>query len=410
MIINFLVLFSVLCCFCGLALDVGMLQLRKLQLQHAADAAALGAVYEKARGNAGWVAAGKADAALNGFTDGVNGVTISIISPPTSGTYSGKTNAIQATVRQTYHTSFMGMMVGAALANPGASSVAANSANPDCVYLMGPGITRYSLELTYNSGFFSSCNIYIDSVQSTIKDLNGSTLNANVSGSNSIKVQGPSGSGNDISGVAIPSPTFSSSNETDPLSTVTAPTFSSCDHYATVVVLFSTLNPGTYCGGITILGATVTFKPGLYIVTGGMTWQNGSTINGTGVTFYLTSGGGSTYGNFNIWNSTVTLSAPTSTSGGGVSGIVVFVDRNWLNNGQQGIQILASYVTTNGIWYALNTGIYNSVSTLRGTTYLGFVVDAIQGSAATFTIPSPDYSSISGGSPFTSGSTVSIVQ
>lgn len=387
-----------------------MVQLRKLQLQHAADAAALGAMHEKARGNAGWVAAGKADAALNGFTDGVNGVSISVVNPPTSGTYSGNMNAIQATVRQNYHTAFLGMITGSSSTSPGASAVAAGSPNPDCVYIMGPGITRYTLELTLNSGFYSSCNIYIDSVQSTIKDLNGSTLDANVSGSNSIKVQGASGSGDVISGVAIPSPTFSSPNEADPLSSVTAPSFSSCDHYATVVILFGTLNPGTYCGGITIMGAAVTFNPGLYIVTGGMTWELGSTINGTGVTFYLTTGGGWTYGNFNIWNSTVTLSAPTTGSGGGVTGIVVFVDRNWLNNGFQGIQILSSYVTTNGIWYALNTGIYNSSSTLRGTTYLGFVVDAIQGSAATFTIPAPDYSSLSGGSPFTAGSTISITQ
>ncbi len=83
-----------------------MLQLCKLQLQHAADAAALRAAYEMARGNPDWVAAGKADAALNGFTDGVNGVTISRVSPPTSVTYSAKTNAIQATLRETYHTLF----------------------------------------------------------------------------------------------------------------------------------------------------------------------------------------------------------------------------------------------------------------------------------------------------------------
>ena len=93
-----------------------------------------------------------------------------------------------------------------------------------------------------------------------------------------------------------------------------------------------------------------------------------------------------------------------------MTGIVFFGDRNWSNQGNQGVQILSSYVTTNGIWYILNTGIYNFVSTLRGTTYLGLVVDNIKGSSATFTVPSPDYSSLSGGSPFTGSSVGGIVQ
>ena len=81
MLINFFLFLSVLFLLSGLALDAGMLELRRLQLQHAADAAALGAIYERARGLSDWVAAGKADAAMNGFTDGVNGVTSAVPTP-----------------------------------------------------------------------------------------------------------------------------------------------------------------------------------------------------------------------------------------------------------------------------------------------------------------------------------------
>jgi hypothetical protein len=245
-LINYFIFLSMLFLFSGLALDAGMLQPRKLQLQHAADAVALGAIYEKGREYSNWVAAGKADAALNGFTDDVSGVIIAIVSPPTAGSYAGNTSAVHATVSQTYHTGFMGLISNSGNATPG-----------------------------------------------------------------------------------------------------------------------------------------------------------------TGVTFYLTNGGGYSYANFNINNSTVTLSAPTS---GGLTGIVVFVDRNWSHRGSQGIQINSSYVTTNGIWYALNTGIYNFSSTLRGTTYLGLVVDNINAFSATFTVPAPDYSSLAGGSPFQGSSVGGLVQ
>ncbi len=410
-LINFLLLSSVLFVFSGLALDVGMVELRKLQLQHAADAAALGAIYEKARGKSDWVAAGKSDATLNGFTDGVNGVTISIVSPPTSGSYSGNANAIQATVQQNVHTAFLGLLTGSANATPGTRAVAAGSSNPNCVYIMGAGnLFFYPLTLTVFSGFYSACGVYVDSTTESIQNETGNTLS--VTGGNAIDVQGSSsGAFMWLGSSTSPSPTYNSANENDPLAWETAPTFSSCTYTGKVENLTTaTLNPGTYCGGITINASTVTFNPGLYIVTGGLLWEGGSTINGTGVTFYLTTGGGSTYQNLNIWNSTVTLSAPTSASGGGLTGIVFFIDRNWSNNGAQGIQILSSYVTTNGIWYALNTGIYNFVSTLRGTTYLGLVVDNILTNAATFTVPSPDYSTLSGGSPFQGTSVGGIVE
>jgi Flp pilus assembly protein TadG len=408
MLVNFLLLSSLLFLFCGLALDAGMLQLRRLQLQHAVDAAALGASYEKARGNTGWVAAGKADAALNGFTDGVAGVTISIVSPPTAGNYSGNTNATQARVSQSYNASFMGLVSGSGTVTPWTFSVAMSSYYPDCVYMMGPGTSYYTLDVDSNSGFFSGCNIYVNSKAYTILNNTNSTLLA--SAGNSIKVRGSSSVGNSLLGYTSPSPSFGSLSQTDPLAYESAPTFASCTTTGKVVTTTTTLNPGTYCGGITINAATVTFNPGLYIVTGGMTWENGSTVTGTGVTFYLTTGGGSTYANFNILNSTVTLSAPTTTGSGGMIGVVVFVDRNWSNQGNQGIQIQSSYVVTNGIWYALNTGIYNFVSTLKGTSYLGLVVDNIKSSAATFTIPTPDYATLTGGSPFQGSKYGSVVQ
>src|SRR4051812_17598641 len=72
----------------GLAIDTGHLQLVKIRMQTAADAAALGAVQElRANGSGNLTQAAKADAASNGFTDGQNAVTVTVDRPPLSGYY-----------------------------------------------------------------------------------------------------------------------------------------------------------------------------------------------------------------------------------------------------------------------------------------------------------------------------------
>jgi hypothetical protein len=93
-----------------------------------------------------------------------------------------------------------------------------------------------------------------------------------------------------------------------------------------------TLNAGTYCG-ITITGnATVTFNPGTYILSGGgfSAGSSGTTLTGSGVTFYNTcssspcNGGSTGYQPISVsGNIAATLSAPTS---GAYQGILFYQD------------------------------------------------------------------------------------
>ncbi len=92
---------------------------------------------------------------------------------------------------------------------------------------------------------------------------------------------------------------------------------------------------GAYCGGINIKpGANVTFMPGTYVLTskngsttkspGGLNVDLGTTVNGTGVTFYnLGPSGGVTFGFSSFTFGGVNLVAPTS---GVYSGILFFQD------------------------------------------------------------------------------------
>ena len=72
------------------------------------------------------------------------------------------------------------------------------------------------------------------------------------------------------------------------------------------------LNPGVYCGGITISNnARVTFNPGIYILLGGgFDASNNATLTGQNVSFYNTFDGTHPYAPVTLTNNvTATLSA-----------------------------------------------------------------------------------------------------
>jgi Flp pilus assembly protein TadG len=80
-----------------------------------------------------------------------------------------------------------------------------------------------------------------------------------------------------------------------------------------------TLNPGTYCGAINFNGSpTITFNPGLYVISGTMTINSGATVTGSGVTFYFADQNSKIQFNGGIEAS---LIAPTS---GTYAGILMF--------------------------------------------------------------------------------------
>ena len=84
----------------GLAVDAGQLYSARRTMQEAADAAAYaGAVV---RYQAGSVATARAaainDATLNGYTNGLNGFTVTVNAPPTSGLYSGNDRYVEVII------------------------------------------------------------------------------------------------------------------------------------------------------------------------------------------------------------------------------------------------------------------------------------------------------------------------
>ncbi len=381
MLIQFALTLVVLLGFCGLAIDVGLLELKKLHLQSAADAAALGYLY-------GGQNEGLADSALNGFANGVNSTTVAFSVLSQTSQYPG---AIQATVTQEVNPIFF----------PGTKTLSAQATTYEppapCVNLLSTITSTASL--TVSSEYASaSCPFYLGRSMTVDSQSRLSTTATAIKGASNLSSISP--------GTVTPIPTFNAATVLDPLSYVTQPTFVACTAGNTAKAISGyslPLSPGTYCGGLTIHNnAVVSFKPGLYIITGGLSINAYSVVTGTGVTLFLTSGGGCStcgYGAFSVsGSSVVSLTAPTTPDAtGAIPGVLVFVDRNWKTGGQAISLTTSSVNTLDGVIYAPYMGITAS-SIVSCNNYLEIVADSMSLSGSSFTIKS-NYSSLQSGNP-----------
>jgi hypothetical protein len=388
------VMITMLCCtvvlvaFLGLAVDSGYLELVKTRMQTAADAAALGGAQEiKAGGSARVVAAARADAALNGFTDGVNGVTVTVNTPPSGGYSTANSTGVEVIVAQEVPTFFM-RIVGSFSARLQARAVAHLGSAPTCVYI---------LDQTANAAFSISngakveidCGIMVESASaSAFKASGGSKLTAT-----NIAVFGGDASTN---GAQIsPTPVTGVPRTGDPLAYIPAPAVPACTHFNTNIPSGTvTLAPGAYCNGIVIgSSATVIFAPaGDFILKGGMSIAGGAVVSGGG-TFYNTAGEGYSYAPFNFASgSKIKLTAPTS---GDRAGILLFQDR--------GISSAAVNTLMGGTDASLNGALYfphSSLSYSGGSSVdLYSIIVAGTISFSNGAKVRNDYSSLPSGSP-----------
>jgi hypothetical protein len=132
------------------------------------------------------------------------------------------------------------------------------------------------------------------------------------------------GGGMASTGSVEPDPREYCNGQTDPLATLDDPKYSGCEYNKKVYSGSKiTLNPGVYCGGVTIEnGADIILSPGIYIIKDGpLKVLDKSSLSGSEVTIYLT--GTKTILNFND-ESYVNLSAPIT---GQYQGILFFQNR-----------------------------------------------------------------------------------
>jgi hypothetical protein len=268
----------------------------------------------------------KAVAAQYGYTDGAGGVTVTVNTPPTSGSHTSTTGAVEVIVAKSESLFFSSFFISAASVSGRAVAVAGTNGAGACVLATNTGsstsISTADIAITGNATIdASNCGIYANASGSDSLDITGNATllaknlsvvgNYSVSGGGTLTVTGTK--------------TISAPVMADPYANVATPTPGTCSP-TNSWQQSATINPGTYCGGFSVSGsARIALNPGVYIINGGSFSVDGtSSISGAGVTIVLT-GSGSNYATATInGGAGVTLSAPTS---GPTSGIVFLQDR-----------------------------------------------------------------------------------
>jgi Flp pilus assembly protein TadG len=383
----------------GLAIDVGQLRFAKQRLQMTADAAALAGALEL--GTCGATAdcsaletAAQNALTENGFTGSTlqascipsgTGLAISVNNGPcalgSQNPHNGNTKYVEAVVSQSQPTYFAGV-IGVNTVQIMARAEAALGNSSTCMFTLNP--TAPWAWLLNGSTLTSQCGIMDNSSSGQALLVNGSTLIApaiNIHG-------GYLANGSTVTGSVRTNVPASP----DPLGSIPKPAVGGCTYANNVLVTSNiTLNPGTYCGGITLMGGNLTFNPGVYILTNTLL-INGGSVTGNGVTFYLTQNGSALFNGAY----SVNLVAPTS---GTYAGILLFQDPSDTN--QAIVNGNATAVFQGSLYFPGAQLILNG-SNIAAYTIIDANTVTINGSYAV----NDDYSSLPGGSPIQGTSAV----
>src|SRR4051794_16935614 len=314
----FALLLPVLLGGAGLGIDLGAAYSARQRVQIVADAAAMAAALELADGSAqaAVTSAATADATSNGLSASTD--TLTLNTPPTSGTYAGDATAAEAVVTRTVPQILAPFVRGPSSVTVAARAVGRIVRASACVYSLAPSGTGVSTQ--GNANVTLPCGVYAASTGGQAISVGGSSCLRSTS------ISTPGG----YSGTCLtPPPQTDAPVLGDPLGSLPQQSYAGgCDYTSKVHVTGSqtqTLSPGAYCGDIDVSGGTLTLQPGLYVMAGNSFSASGNAvITGSGVTLFFTGRTG-TWATYGITAATLNLSAPTS---GTYAGILIFQDRS----------------------------------------------------------------------------------
>lgn len=262
----------------GLAIDTGRLFVARRDAQAAADAAAWAGAVAIRNGStsANVIAAATADATENGYTNGGD-VTVTVSHPPTGGTYVGNSLYIEVKITLQVRTTLMPATVstvnaravgGAAPVDQGYAVIALDTAST-------PGVVS-----TSNQGTIAVNNggIMINSSSTTAGDNDGIVSISPAPPYGTDVVGGVSGTWPNVRTGAQPLP--------DPYANFPKPDVTGMTVRSATCCA---LQPGQYSEDIDD-NADWTMAPGIYVLKGaGINLEgNSSSLNGTGITIFIT--------------------------------------------------------------------------------------------------------------------------
>ena len=333
------------------------------------------------------------EASTNAFSDGNDGVEVSVYHPPTSGYYVGNSTYVEVIIQQPSPTYFM-RFFGWNTVGVAARAVAGAGGNSqNCLYVLDPTMEG-AFEANSNAQLNASCGVVVNSNDPAAMRMTSSTVvttpGIGITGDYELL----------SSAVVSPEPTTGVPPTPDPLAYLQPPSYGGCTetnftrdsgtHY---------LSPGVYCGGIFLENnAHAILDPGVYVLLGGGLRVVGNTIiEGTGVTIYNTEGAGYPYQPFvTESNAQVHLSAPTT---GEYAGILFWQDRNAGSSTDVNTLQSSSNLYLEGALYFPTQELFVQSSVTADAPYSIVVARRLRlDSSSNFTMQN-DYSGLPGGSP-----------
>ena len=292
--------------------ETGTWYFEQVKLQQMADTAAYAAAVDN---RAGKTAAVMMTSATSAATDnGFDATTDSLVlnTPPTSGSNqnSNSSEVLLTRTEQRFFTQFFDTSPVTIKARAVATYV--SSANA-CILSLDPSASQAVYFNGSSTIKLVGCNVMADSISSSSVYSQGASLLSvpclMTAGDVSINAN--------VTETGCSSPMTQLAPVADPFRNVAEPAVTgNCQNSNG-----NTLQPGRYCGGLSLNG-TVNLKPGTYIIDGGTLKTNGNAnITGTGVTFYLANNAQISING----NSNMNLTPPTS---GTYSGMLFFGSRS----------------------------------------------------------------------------------
>lgn len=374
----------------GIAIDSGYLFFTRRAMQTAADSAALAGSLDQANNGSTSLdtvtAAAKADAKTNGFDDAADDVTVTVHSPPSSGSFQN-VDYVEVIIQKTIPPVFMNVLSLIGAGDVGSSTVKARAvagrASISACFVALNASAASAFDIGGNSTINTpSCGIFVNSSSSTALT-SGATGQGTCVTNLSTDVVGNKSLGCGFS----PTPTPGAGATTDPLTGLAVPTRPSGACISSPSGGTITDDTHAYC--TMALNSSTTFASNkvYYIdgVAGGTgfsaTGGPGTTITGSNVMFYVANG--------SISASTqvaLNLSAPAT---GTYAGVLFFQGRSNTSAASFNGSGTSNCKALSGIFYAVKSTItFGGGGTGTCSTTVIFIADIIHISGS-FSLGSP---------------------
>lgn len=319
----------------GLGVETSYWYYRSLQLQSAADAAAYAAELENLAGASAGTLESSASrvASENGFDPATGSIEVN--SPPLNGT-NQVSNAAEVVLQQNLERYFTAIFASEPVVLSARAVAKSETTSKACILALDESAPRAALFSGSSSLTLTGCAVMSNSVASDALKVQGS---AHLEVSCLISAGGVElGTGAAMTSCATPIQHTQAA--ADPFADLPTPEATSPCRNSNQ----ATLQPGTYCNGLTLKGTT-TLSAGTYVIEGGDFKVNANAlVTGSGVTIYLACGSRVSING----TATVQLEAPTT---GTYSGILFYGDRE-CEGGSNTFNGTAASALTGAIYFA----------------------------------------------------------